>query len=156
MSIHLSPLRSAFLIFGMVVLCSIGVLLWQKEKPVVVEALPEKVVIGMKEYSLEIADTNEERSLGLGRRAELCSSCAMLFLFDTEAKHGFWMAEMRFALDIVWLRGDSIVHIERRVSPESTRSYFPPSTADRVLEVNAGDFDGLDVGDRVTFLFSQT
>ena len=157
MSTRLSSPQFVFLALGIIILCGIGVFFWQKNGNHTEERLlPEKVMVGMKEYRLEIADTNEERSLGLGRRAELCPSCAMLFLFDTDARHGFWMAEMRFPIDIMWLDGDTAVHIERRVSPQSTEVYFPPRNADRVLEVNAGDFDDLDVGERVTFLFSQT
>lgn len=157
MNTRLFILQRAFLVLVITIfLCGIGVSLWQRGGHLTERVLPEKVIVGMKEYRLEIADTNEERSLGLGRRAELCPSCAMFFLFDTEAKYGFWMAEMRFPIDIMWLDGDTVVHIERRISPQSTEVYFPPRNADGVLEVNAGDFDDIDVGERVTFLFSQT
>lgn len=118
--------------------------------------LPIGVVIDAEEYVVDIADTERERALGLGGRTMLCTTCAMLFLFDTEAKHGFWMAGMRFPLDIIWLRGDVVVHIERHVSQESRETYFPPSVADKVLEGNAGSFDALDVGDTVKFLYPKT
>lgn len=114
---------------------------------------PRAVKIGGEEYTLEIAATNATRALGLGGRDQLCTRCGMLFIFDAPARQSFWMRGMRFPLDIVWLSGDTIVHIERQVSQESEAVYRPEAVADRVLELNAGTTDTLEVGRRVQFLF---
>lgn len=105
-----------------------------------------------KEYTLEIADTDNERSFGLGERDSLCSSCAMLFVFDRPAAYAFWMKGMRFPIDIVWLLGGEVVHIERRIPADARSIYTPARPADRVLEFNAGATDGLFVGDKVESL----
>lgn len=110
------------------------------------------VSIAGKEYALEIADTDSERSLGLGERDSLCSSCAMLFVFDRPGEYAFWMKGMRFPLDIVWLLDGEVVHIERNIGADSVGLYRPSRPADRVLEFNAGITEGLSVGDRVESL----
>lgn len=114
---------------------------------------PRAVIVGGEEYALEIADTETKRSLGLGERDGLCARCGMLFIFDDEAQHGFWMKGMRFPLDIVWLREGVVVHIEQRISPADASVYQPPVAADQVLEFNAGVADGLRIGELVPFVF---
>ena len=117
---------------------------------------PYAVRVGETSYALEIAATDAERALGLGERERLCSGCAMLFLFETKARHAFWMKGMQFPIDMVWLNDNTVVHIERRVSPESSETYTPSGDANQVLEANGGSFDDLDVGERVKFLFLET
>lgn len=112
----------------------------------------EQVRIGEKEYVLERADTNEKRAKGLGGRETLCSSCAMLFIFDRPAQYTFWMKEMRFSIDIIWLLGDEIVHIEHRVSENNQNLYTPERESNRVIELNAGEAEALHSGERVKFL----
>lgn len=109
------------------------------------------VSIHGKEYVLEIADTDSKRSLGLGERDSLCQPCAMLFVFDRPGKYSFWMKGMRFPLDIVWLSGDEVVHIERNIPADSPSTYPPLHPADRVLEFNAGEMEDLSVGDTVRY-----
>lgn len=115
--------------------------------------VPGEADIGGKTYALEIADTDEERQRGLGGRESLCAECAMLFMFDRSDRHAFWMKEMRFPLDIVWLSDDTIVHIERRVPADSPDIFRPEGAADKVLEFNAGEADALQAGDRVGFSY---
>lgn len=102
-----------------------------------------------KEYALEIADSDDERSLGLGERDSLCGSCAMLFTFDRPGRYAFWMKGMRFPIDIVWLSGDEVVHVERNIPADSRAIYAPAASADRVLELNAGEAEELSLHDRI-------
>ena len=113
---------------------------------------PERVAIGERVYTLEIAATKEEQSRGLGERDSLCDTCAMLFIFQDSSRHAFWMKGMRFPLDIVWLSGEKVVYVEREISAGSTEVYRPKDDADRVLEFNAGAADALRPGDSVHFL----
>lgn len=126
--------------------------LWQK-RDIRTPEIPRQVSIGEVLYSLEVADSEEERATGLGGRDSLCERCAMLFVFDQSGKHGFWMKEMRFPLDIVWLRDGTIVHIKQYVLPEDREVYRPSVEANQVLEFNAGAADSLRVGESVRFLF---
>jgi len=91
------------------------------------------------EISLLIADTPEERELGLGQRASLGEQEAMLFVFDVPARYSVWMKGMLFPLDIVWLDAElRVVHVEEHVATSTyPRSYEPPEHALYVLELSA-------------------
>lgn len=102
---------------------------------------PRPVVeIGGTRVAVSIADTPEERSQGLSGRAPLAENEGMLFIFPEDGKHGFWMKDMRFSIDIIWLSSeDVVVHIEEHVSPESYPASFASQNPARfVLEVPAG------------------
>ncbi len=110
-----------------------------------------RVEIGEKVFELEVAQTPEEHLRGLGKREEICSQCGMLFLFEKPEKQAFWMKDMRFPIDIVWLSGDKVVYIERAIPADSPHIFSPPEPADRVLEFNAGATAGLKTGERIEF-----
>lgn len=88
----------------------------------------------------EIARTPAERRTGLSDHAELADGEGMLFLFEESARHGFWMKDMAFSIDIVWLsEAGEIVDIAHSVPPETYPQSFTPSEPARyVLEVPAG------------------
>jgi uncharacterized membrane protein (UPF0127 family) len=63
----------------------------------------------------------------------------MLFPYDAPGLHGFWMPDMNFDIDILWMRAGRIVHLERDVSRgDPTTVHRPREPADLVLEVPAG------------------
>jgi len=106
----------------------------------------------------ELAVSDEQRARGLMFREKINEDQAMLFIFEEEDIHSFWMKNMRFAIDILWLDGQRrIVHIESRVPPctqEPCPSYIPSAAAAYVLEVQAGfvEAHGLRLYDRVEFV----
>lgn len=97
-----------------------------------------------RHYHLDIAQTQESRTRGLSDRRSLCSECGMLFVFPESARHGFWMKDMHFPIDIIWLNADKdIVYIERHVSPDSYHTnpptiWYPAHKAKYVIELPAG------------------
>ena len=93
-------------------------------------------------YVFEVRRTPEERAQGLSGRSGLTDDEGMLFIFDYDARHGFWMKDMLFALDIIWLDADmNVVHAETDVSPDTyPRSFVPTVPARYVLEINAGTY----------------
>jgi uncharacterized membrane protein (UPF0127 family) len=102
----------------------------------------------------ELALTPEERAQGLSGRPQLEPDAAMLFLFDEPGVPGFWMPDMHFDLDLVWIRGDRIVDLTRSASRrEPDRVHRPREPSDTVLEVLAGTatLHGWQRGDRVRF-----
>lgn len=113
---------------------------------------PRAVLIGEKKYILEVADSNVEREKGLGGRESLCEECGMLFVFEKPGRYAFWMKDMRFLLDIIWLSGDEVVFITRDASPDFSGVIEPSVFADRVIEVNASAARALNVGERLEFL----
>jgi uncharacterized membrane protein (UPF0127 family) len=82
----------------------------------------------------------------------------MFFVFKTKAKHGFWMPDMNFPIDIVWITDGRIVGISADVSnnfnPLDPVYYYPPVPVEYVLEVNAGFMarHGLEVGSSVELI----
>lgn len=116
----------------------------------------EEIKIGGKIINVEIADTVEKRSKGLSGRKSMPENQGMLFIFNTSDYHSFWMKDMNFGLDFIWIGGDEVVEIAENVRPED---YQPPKSlvsknkVDKVLEVNAGTAEYLDIkeGDKVEF-----
>ncbi len=107
------------------------------------------VVVGSHTIPVSIADTNALRSKGLSGTAALPTGTGMLFVFDTPAKHGFWMKDMHYPLDIVWI--DSLCSVLGVVTadPQSyPEIFYPPTDVSYVLELNAGEASssGMNVG----------
>ena len=102
-----------------------------------------------------VADTPESRERGLSGRSELASDEGMLFVFPKDGQYAFWMKDMRFAIDIVWISySEEIVDVEEKVSPETYPTVFTPRRPARyVLELPSGFVEEHDVtiGDAVRF-----
>lgn len=114
----------------------------------------QEVKIGKNIFQAEVAATSAERSRGLSNRKELCENCAMLFLFERKGFYSFWMKEMEFDLDMLWVDKDAVVFIAKNVSHEKGSERIEPDReADKILEINAGLADklGIKIGDRVEF-----
>jgi uncharacterized protein len=110
-----------------------------------------QVMIGQVSMEVEIAATPEERAKGLSGRQSLKEDSGMLFNFPDYQARDFWMKDMGFPLDIIWISGGKIVGIEKNVQPEGDtpqKRYYSPGPVNQVLEVNAGwcDKNGIIVG----------
>ena len=116
--------------------------------------MPRTVLIGGTTVSVEIVDTDETRARGLSRHKPLAPNEGMLFIFDEPGFYSFWMKDMDYAIDMIWIGEDlKIVYIKENASPESYPETFKPtSKAKYVLEVNAGFAKeySLKVGDTIT------
>lgn len=107
--------------------------------PTVIDS--RKVVsIGGQAVRVDIADTPALREKGLSGRVALAAGEGMLFVFPEEGLHSFWMKDMHFPIDIIWLDvSGKVVHIAPNVPPESYPTTFLPENPARfVLEVPAG------------------
>lgn len=106
---------------------------------------------------LEVANTIAKRARGLSGRATLAEGWGMLFLFAQPLVQTFWMREMHFPIDIVWVRGDEIIgFVENALPPraeESPATFTSLQSVDKVLEVNAGFVAryGVKIGDTIQF-----
>ena len=106
--------------------------------------------------SVEIVDTSAERERGLSGREGLAPDSGMLFIFEEDGYPAFWMKDMRFAIDILWVASDgAIVHIEESVAPETYPTAFAPRRKARYVvelpdgyakahEIHIGDLVRLD------------
>lgn len=113
------------------------------------------VQIGGRKIKVDVVDNVAERTLGLSGRKSLAADEGMLFVFENSGNFGFWMKDMNFPIDIIWIdEGKSVVHLEKNVSPDTYPTVFTPSkSAKYVLEVQAGfsDATGLKPGDNLEF-----
>lgn len=105
------------------------------------------VTIGGETVFVTVAQTQEERQRGLSGRPGLAADEGMLFVFPKDGVYSFWMKDMLFSIDIIWISGDSsVVHIEKDVSPASyPRTYSSEGPARFVLELPAGFTDAHNV-----------
>lgn len=112
------------------------------------------VKLGEKFFFAEVADNQIKATKGLSGRKNLCERCAMLFVLDKPGVKSFWMKNMKFDLDIIWIRGNKIVQISPNIpygsGEQSTASSL--SEVNRVIEINAGMSEkiGLKVGDEIS------
>ena len=98
--------------------------------------------------AIEIVNDDASRILGLSGRAELSDDQGMLFEFDdSSTKHCFWMKDMKFSIDIVWLdQNKNVVEIKDDVSPDTyPNSFCPDKPAKYVLEVASGRAEELGI-----------
>ena len=118
----------------------------------------EQICIEKTCFNVEIADTNEKKILGLGNRDFLGENSGMLFPYPEKSAPGFWMKDMRFPIDIIWInqemRVSGIVKDFQPCEPdELCPVVYPDKEITYVLEINSGlsDRDGLKEGDFVYF-----
>ena len=108
--------------------------------------------------NVEIADTQAERNKGLGGREALASDEGMLFVFEKQDKYSFWMKGLKFPLDFIWIKGDTVVEISENIQPpqigqsdQTLPVYSSKENVDKVLEVGVGTIQRLNikVGDTI-------
>jgi uncharacterized membrane protein (UPF0127 family) len=92
------------------------------------------------EFATEIATQAHEQSKGLSDRDCLEDNRAMLFTYMEPGDYCYWMKNMRFAIDMVWLDQEKrVINIAAEVTPESyPQPYCPERPAMYVIEVSAG------------------
>jgi hypothetical protein len=111
-----------------------------------------RVTIGVHVIDAEVADTPARKQRGLSGRPSLADGQGMLFPYQEPGLHAFWMPDMHFDIDILWIRTGRIVDVAADVSKDDARAvYRPREPADLVLELPAGTAKrrGFRVGDAV-------
>lgn len=103
------------------------------------------VRIGKTNVIAEIAATPAEQVRGLGGREALADGAGMLFVFPQSGVHSFWMKDVKFPIDIIWIEDGRVADIVEQASafPAETPDAFlpvyrPDTSARMVLEVPAG------------------
>lgn len=130
-----------------------GVTFWRLMLASKQDTLPVQVEFQGQRFTLERAITEAQREKGLGGRESLCQACAMLFVFEKPGQYAFWMKDMRFPIDIVWLSGTSVVFVAHEVSPDYPGIIGVSVDADKVIELNAGVARNVNVGGKVQFSY---
>lgn len=139
-------------------LALVGIFIWSFHASAPLEeaasALPTaNVTVAASAITAEIASDPADRERGLSGRDALAAGHGMLFVFPESQPYGFWMPDMHFAIDIIWIdESKHIIYIAPNATPESYPHIFaPPVPARYVLEVPKGEAakNGWGIGDPV-------
>ena len=114
------------------------------------------VKIAGKLLKVDLATTTREQEQGLSGRKDLADDAGMLFIFQKPSVNYFWMKDMNFPIDMVWIDENfQVVYIEKNAKPESYPKTFGPNKNSKyVLEVQArfSEKNNLKVGEKIEFL----
>ena len=106
-----------------------------------------------REIRVEVAKTDGERAKGLMERASLGKDEGMLFIFEAEGIHGFWMKNTLIPLSIAFADKDGRILRITDMKPLTLESHAPPKPVLYALEMKQGWFaaNGIKVGDVIRF-----
>lgn len=119
------------------------------EKVTIVELSPQQVLAPTSKISISLGDasiivdvakTDTERSKGLSGRTSLSEEEGLFFVFPVSGDYSFWMKDMNFPIDIIWVNdGLEVISVEANALPQSYPKVFHSEVPARyVLEVSAG------------------
>jgi len=93
-------------------------------------------------FSLYLAKTSRDQEVGLAKFNRIDNNKGMLFIFDKSDYYSFWMKNMKFPIDIIFINQTKIVDIFQNVPVQKNNNNLPTYTtgekADKVLEINSG------------------
>ncbi len=112
-------------------------------------------MIGNQKYVLDVADTPVALEKGLGGRSSMPSNKGMLFILASSSDNCFWMKDMKFPLDMVWLDNNGkVIHTAADVKPDSyPNQYCSEGQPKYVVELNAGNIKCGNIRDGQAILF---
>lgn len=112
------------------------------------------------EFVVEVVTTSPSISQGLSGREEIGAD-AMLFAFPNKSVRTFWMPNMKFDLDMVWLDDGTVVGVTSNVAaPDPSvplselQRYSSGAEINQVLEVPSGRAESMGLGLQETVSFS--
>jgi len=99
-------------------MCTLGVFVYYFTHPLV-----SKVRIHNATFTIYVAVTETQKQLGLGKRQSMPSQSGMVFLYDHSEQFEFWMKDMKFPLDFVWIRDKTVVDLTENIPPPTQNEY---------------------------------
>jgi uncharacterized membrane protein (UPF0127 family) len=95
---------------------------------------------------LYIADNDKTREQGLSEIKKLKDNEGMIFIFNKPDYYAFWMKDMNFPLDFIYLNNNKVVDIKENISPQTYPQAFEPvNPSDKIIEVNVGTVQKLSI-----------
>jgi uncharacterized protein len=80
--------------------------------------LQARVIVNGFELTADLAITDDQKTKGLAIKDDLKENESMLFVYEQPSRQGFWMKDMKFPIDIIWLDNNgTVVHIEHNLQP---------------------------------------
>lgn len=127
--------------------------------------VPKNIIAAEKIQYIEIGDqkikvylslTEQEQEQGLSGRANLQENEGMIFVFKNPSQNFFWMKDMNFPIDMIWISESlRVVAVKKDARPESyPTAYGPNEKTKYVLEVVSGFGDKYNIkeGDSIELL----
>lgn len=120
----------------------------------------KQIKIGLKEYKIYLAKTEQEKNIGLAAFDALPENEGMLFSFDQENNYVFWMKNMKFNIDIIFLdKEKQIIEIFENVKAQKggnnsdLKTYSAKLKSQHVIELNEGEIKKSEIklGDILVF-----
>lgn len=138
---------SIFILLSLAVVFAYFIVKYQNQK-----TKSSQITINNKTINVEIADSDAKLEKGLSFHKPLSDDEGMFFVFENPGSYGFWMKDMTFDLDFIWIYNGHVVDLTENVSHNNQeRIYQPKLPVTEVLEINAGFVkrNGIKVGDLV-------
>jgi len=115
------------------------------------------VLINDVKIQVAVAYTLTEQVRGLGGRKSLAENQGMLFVYNDYQQRNFWMKDMLFPIDIIWIKDNTIVGIvsnAKVTTNENLIHYASPTPVNYVLEINAGAAtkNNFKIGDKIKII----
>ncbi len=138
-------MNKIIIIFGIILVIFAAIVSYQfsskKNIPATTDLGKATVSINDHTFQVEIATTSASQQLGLSGRKSLGQDRGLLFLFDKPDYYSFWMKDMLFPIDIIYIDNEKVVSIIHEAQPPKTANpeiFQPDAPSDSVLEINAG------------------
>ncbi len=94
---------------------------------------------GRANFTVEVADDNEERAQGLMFVEEMGMMNGMLFVYDAPQRASFWMRNTLIPLDMLFIENDgTIARVHANAVPLDETPIFGGDGIRFVLEINGG------------------
>jgi uncharacterized membrane protein (UPF0127 family) len=103
------------------------------------QSLPTiSITLGKRTFTLEVANTNRTREIGLMHRDSMPRDHGMLFVFPDEQRRAFWMKNTRIPLDIIYLDAAGRIVAIKPMQPYDLSSVSSDRPAKYAIELNQG------------------
>lgn len=141
------------IIVGLIVIIILGIWGFMNLRPLFADLFTTPkgtVTVNDKKINVLLADTEEKREKGLSGKKSLPENQGMLFIFDTADYPSFWMKEMQFPIDIIFINDKTVTTVYENVAPPADENeqlplYKPSAPSDKVLEINGGQSQTLGI-----------
>jgi uncharacterized membrane protein (UPF0127 family) len=113
------------------------------------------IKIGSNYINAEVPQNAQKKEIGLGGRSCIGADQGMLFVFSEPGNYDFWMKDMKFPIDIVWLNENKItVGVSANISPATyPKTFTSDKPAKYILELQSGRAQQLNIGEGTTLQF---
>jgi uncharacterized protein len=111
-----------------------------------------KLTAGIYQVDVQVAQTPQQREIGLMFRTEMPQQEGMLFVFERPSGLCFWMKNTVLPLTAAFIADDGTIVNLADMQPQTTDSHCAARPVRYVLEMNQGWFSkrGMKAGSRIT------